>query len=502
MKWCLKKCQRGRRTNAICRLISDARTEEDFLNELSTPERVAQYNAAIEGLPSPPPSLDVDGGWDLLATVSPEAEAGDNVDFFDPKSWRNYVSGAGPSPFQSLITGSSRVDGLTQWLTPEDFDNVVQFDIGPIDGKLVLKASLESVENNKRVFRFRRGFFLIKAVWGGSVTLPYPVPFALLGERAVGWLDTIGYDEETGFRAALGNKGTRFVFRRREEKHAPGDVKTASEAFSSPAKHETDEEEKSRNEGLSERAVVICPQQFGGKPGDYATLTTQLRERGHPVYVAKMSALDWLSITKSAFSAAYWKGELEPSEALGFYMDAIDGAVRRLGDDEEFTILSHSIGGWVARAWLGEVAEESVRARCKCYVSLGTPHAAPPEDSIVSKVDQTRGLLKYVNDRWPGAFWEDIKYTCVASTGVSGKLEFKLDSLLAYASYFALIGQGDVPGDGITPVGGALLEGAESVVLDEVFHADVIPSPVSGTNPKLIGTSWYADKLEEWIEAL
>ena len=117
-------------------------------------------------------------------------------------------------------------------------------------------------------------------------------------------------------------------------------------------------------------------------------------------------------------------------------------------------------------------------------------------------MDQTRGLLKYINDRWPGAFWEDIKYTCVASTSVSGKLEFALDSALAYASYFALSGQGDVPGDGITPVQGALLEGAESIVLDDIFHADVIPSPISGTNPKLIGTSWYADKLEEWIEAL
>jgi hypothetical protein len=63
------------------------------------------------------------------------------------------------------------VNGLAQWLTPEDFDNIVEFKAGPIDGKLVLKASLETIENNKRVFRFRRGFFLFKFVWGSSITV-------------------------------------------------------------------------------------------------------------------------------------------------------------------------------------------------------------------------------------------------------------------------------------------------------------------------------------------
>jgi hypothetical protein len=72
-----------------------------------TPEQVQEYNTAIEGLPPPPDFLDVDGGWDLLATISPEAEVGDNVDFFDSKAWKKYISGSGPSPFQSLITGRS-----------------------------------------------------------------------------------------------------------------------------------------------------------------------------------------------------------------------------------------------------------------------------------------------------------------------------------------------------------------------------------------------------------
>jgi len=156
----------------------------------------------------------------------------------------------------------------------------------------------------------------------------------------------------------------------------------------------------------------------------------------------------------------------------------------------------------VARAWLGEVADEDVRRRCERYVSLGTPHLAPPEDSIVSKVDQTRGLLKYVNDRWPGAHWDDIKYTCIASKGVAGELKLNLDSILGYVSYFALIGDGGVEGDGITPVKAALLEGAESIVLDDVYHADVLPNPIGRRNTKLIGCMWYADKVDDWANAL
>jgi hypothetical protein len=127
----------------ILRKLASRKTTQTKL----TPDQVKEYKRAIDGLASPPASLDVDGGWDLLATISPEAEGGDNVDFFDINSWKNYIAGTGPSPFQSLVTGSSRVNGLTQWLTPQDFDNVVEFKVGPIDGKLVLKASLEKIED-------------------------------------------------------------------------------------------------------------------------------------------------------------------------------------------------------------------------------------------------------------------------------------------------------------------------------------------------------------------
>lgn len=481
-----------------------------------TPETIAEFNIAIDKLADPIDDLDVNGNWRLVATISPDAEIGDNVDFFSIDSWKNYIEGSGPSPFQSLITGSSRVNGLSQWLTKDNFDNIVEFQIGPIKGKLVLIALLEGIENNKRIFRFQNGFFLLKTVWGSSITLPYPVPFWLLGDRAVGFLKTIGYDEETGIRAAVGNKGTRFIFQKKVGKDAelPNDIILGNNIYNNVdggETQETNEEEKLNNGKITspKRPVVICPQQFGGKPGDYTTLINDLRKNGHPVYLARISWLGWLSIIKSVPTKAYFKGELEPSKALPFYMDAINDAVQRMneneGDDIEYSLLSHSIGGWVARSWLGEIADESLRNRCKKFVSLGTPHLAPPEDSIVSKVDQTRGLLKYINDKWPGAYYSpDIEYTCVATNGVTGKLGLDLDSLLGFTSYLALGGDGNVDGDGITPISSAILDGANKIIVgnNDVYHADILPNPIGSQNTKLLECKWYGDSINEWIDAL
>ena len=487
-----------------------------------TPEMTAAFNTAIDELADPVDNLDVNGNWRLVATISPD---GDNVDFFSVDSWKNYIDGSGPSPFQSLITGSSRVNGLSQFLTDKNFDNVVEFQIGPVIGKLVLIASLERIENNKRVFRFQNGYFLLKTIWGSSVALPYPVPFKLLGDRAIGYLETIGYNEETGIRAAIGNKGTRFIFQKKIgiEADLSNDIIQGNKIYNNDNangngkgevdKQETNEEEKINNAKITspkrKRPVVICPQQFGGKPGDYTTLIDDLRQNGHPVYLARISWLGWLSIIKSVPTAAYFKGELEPSKALPFYMDAINDAVQRMhtneGDESEYALLSHSIGGWVARSWLGEIADEGLRNRCKKFVSLGTPHLAPPEDSIVSKVDQTRGLLKYINDKWPGAYYSpSIEYTCVATNGVTGKVGFDLDSLLAFTSYLALGGDGNVDGDGITPISSAILEGANKIIVgnNDVYHADILPNPIGARNTKLIECKWYGDNMSEWIEAL
>lgn len=103
--------------------------------------------------------------------------------------------------------------------------------------------------------------------------------------------------------------------------------------------------------------------------------------------------------------------------------------------------------------------------RVRSLVTLGTPHKAPPSGSGVDRFDQTRGLLTFINDNYPGAFDARVKYSSVIGCEVTGQLNvFNLPSLLAYLSYLFLSGKGAIAGDGIIPIDASELSGANSVV--------------------------------------
>jgi triacylglycerol esterase/lipase EstA (alpha/beta hydrolase family) len=104
----------------------------------------------------------------------------------------------------------------------------------------------------------------------------------------------------------------------------------------------------------------------------------------------------------------------------------VNEAVDKYGADCEIALIGHSIGGWIGRAWLSEWAQPDVKKRqvnsfisimieyhglpnesliflrVVSLVSLGSPHQPPPADSLFSSSDQTRGLLSYINTRFPG----------------------------------------------------------------------------------------------------
>ena len=214
-------------------------------------------------------------------------------------------------------------------------------------------------------------------------------------------------------------------------------------------------------DALQRPRVIIAPAQFG-VPKDYDDLSALLRERGHAVACAPLSRLSWLRIVPSVFTEAFFKGELEPRGTLDFFFEALDAAVADVGPDEDIAILGHSIGGWVARAWVVDRGEQ----RVKRFVTLGTPHN---EEGI----DQTRGLLKYVRANCPP---DPAIFTCVAGTATSTAAlgdVFKLDAwdeelrrsplleaLVSLPSYLALSGKNPfgVKGDGLIPVATASAE--------------------------------------------
>lgn len=451
------------------------------------------------------------GRWRVLFQGKPDAE---RVAFFDVESWRKYLLEGGPSPVQALASNSGSVGRLYQILRlGEDaggsygagsggsFVNVVDFsDAKPLQGVLAVEATLEGRgARNRLTFRFRGGRFVLRAIWGGALSIPYPVPFDLLGDEAVGWLQTDYLSPR--LRLSRGNRGSLFVLAPELESDDASLQALLEQSTSSGTAAPLDDDNDSTPKAAAKQPVIIAPAQFG-REEDYADLVRLLEARGHPTYVAPLVRRDWLRLLPASLTAEYWKGELEPDTALHFYYEALEKASERVWRDHgaPAQIVGHSIGGWIARAYLGQLSGPRRTERFSALVTLGTPHAEPPE-GLLRKIDQTRGLLKYVNSNYPGAAHPGMRYLSVGSTAVRGRVfGAGLDGLLGFASYLPLGGDGGAAGDGICPEACSVLAGAEHRTLKGAHHIAFVPF----LGLRLLAVEWYgSDRMAvEWADFL
>ena len=438
------------------------------------------------------------GRWRVLYQGKP---GGETVSAFSLESWQKYLSGDGPSPIQNLVSGSSSVSRLYQIVELAD-DRSTGRILNVVDASpaavVAIEADLEGAPSPNRLdFRFTGGRVLLRTLWNGTLNLPYPVPFDLLGDNAKGWLQTDYLTDD--LRLSRGNKGSLFVLTPEAEPDDP-----EIEAYLSPPPPPPPQPSA---DTLTKDPVIVCPAQFGTED-DYAELINALRAKGHPTIVAPLVFTDWLRLIPASLTPEYWKGELSPDVALPFYYEALDKAVAELTakyPDRKIQLVAHSIGGWITRAYLGKISEEQ-RKRFSALVTLGTLHKPPPE-GIFRTIDQTRGLLRFVEERYPGAHFakDGLRYLTVGSKAVTGQLPFaegnerKLEGILALASYLPLCGDGYTVGDGITPLSCAHLDGAEQRDVD-CFHIAFVP----GNGVRLLGTPWYGspEVLEEWADFL
>ena len=134
------------------------------------------------------------GRWRVLYQGKP----GPTTEFFSVDSWKRYISGDGPSPVQNLVAGSSTVSRLYQILALSSAmpsEDAAQRDDGRIlnvvdaspAAVVAIDAQLEGrPQPNRLGFRFSGGRVLLRTLWNGTLALPYPVPFDLLGDNAKG----------------------------------------------------------------------------------------------------------------------------------------------------------------------------------------------------------------------------------------------------------------------------------------------------------------------------
>ena len=211
--------------------------------------------------------------------------------------------------------------------------------------------------------------------------------------------------------------------------------------------------------------IVILPGYFAAA-GEYHQLENELNQLGFPTVTVPLRQRDWWPTL----------GGRSMMPILRLLDRTVKQALKQY-NTRQVHLIGHSAGGWISRIYLGEkpynihgdVAEDVGLGGAHPYVrtlmTLGTPH--------VSQERWTRKNLDFVKIHYPGAFYPNVRYICVAGKAVYGRRGW--GAWLAYNSYKLTIGVGETWGDGITPVEAAHLAGAENLVLDGVWHSPRSP---------------------------
>lgn len=212
-------------------------------------------------------------------------------------------------------------------------------------------------------------------------------------------------------------------------------------------------------------------------PGGYREFARVLGEMsGAEVHVAPVGPLDW--------AAGYFRG-------FGQLVFEVAGAVDRalLGSDAKKVVLvGHSAGGLACRVFIGGEPPYGGRRysghrRVSRLITLGTPHATPPQGRLA-------GPISRVNELFPGALHagSGLRYLSVAGSAVDG-----WSSKRVRRRYEGFVGDGRAAGDGVVPVGAALLPGSEELVLDGLHHNRRL-GRWYGSDAETVGRWWPEEK--------
>ncbi|NJM97313.1 MAG: alpha/beta hydrolase [Phormidesmis sp. RL_2_1] len=192
----------------------------------------------------------------------------------------------------------------------------------------------------------------------------------------------------------------------------------------------------------------------------YEEMATALTKQGFPAVIVPLRRRDWLPTVGG--------------RSVINIVQALDATAQRMMVDygcNQINLVGHSAGGWIARIYLGEMPYDvhqsdrdrtfprPARSHVKTLVTLGTPH--------ISQERWTRKNLDFVNQTYPGAFYDDVSYVCIAGKAVEGKRS----DWFTFNSYKLTCGDGFTWGDGVVPVSAAHLAGAANHVLDQVMHS-------------------------------
>jgi len=276
-----------------------------------------------------------------------------------------------------------------------------------------------------------------------------------------------------------------------------------------PAASTVSKRSKSRLQALTvQRGVVILPG-LGNEAQDYASLATALLDANSPeisaVTIADVSRVDWLRNAAGLIDPNYWKGTLNPRPTVDWYLSKVDVAIQTIKadissrnpddiTDIKVTLLAHSAGGWLGRLYMKDFGAAS--KGIDTFLSLGSPHRPPPP----GVVDQTRGILTWMEANCPGCYEQDVEYITVSGRYLRGagfnEKNTSIARRLVGLGYQQVSGdQGDW-GDAITPETSSHLPGARQIIIPGAYH-----SPLGDDGVERL---WYGSPrfLSAWAPAL
>lgn len=201
--------------------------------------------------------------------------------------------------------------------------------------------------------------------------------------------------------------------------------------------------------------VVILPGYLAAAT-DYYPLRDELRRRGYIAEVVPLKVRSWFPTLGG--------------RSVTPILRALDATVQSLlaaSGAPHVTLIGHSAGGWISRIYLGDRPYDgrvwAGQQRVHTLITLGTPHT--------SQERWTRRNLEFVNTTYPGAYYDHIRYVCLAGKAIYGTPRGSFANWFTYQSYKLTCGEGACWGDGVTPVAAAHLSGAENMTYEGVLHA-------------------------------
>ncbi|MFM7733901.1 MAG: esterase/lipase family protein [Cyanobium sp.] len=204
---------------------------------------------------------------------------------------------------------------------------------------------------------------------------------------------------------------------------------------------------------------------------------TLARLSGQQVELVPVGRLEWL-LTVRAFAWAR-------------ILDRVAAAVARqaqLSPTGRVTLVGHSSGGVMLRLFLDDQPFEgrrwNGRALADTLVILGSPHTAL----------KATPLRQLVARRLPGCAFPAVRDVSVAGVVDLDAARGEASATarrMAPTAYRNSSGDADDRGDGLVPVGSALLEGSQALVLEGVAHGGAYGPRWYGT-PSVVERWWAA----------